>query len=75
MAYIRIDALIAGEKKPERIASYLFAHSGGLVADLEEYPLKIAATPIDGRATVVFPAIAEVDLREFLTMVEAKAGE
>lgn len=69
MAYIRIDAVIADRKKSERIASYLFAHSGGLVADLEEWPLKIAATPIDGHATVVFPAIAEVNLREFLTML------
>lgn len=69
MAYIRIDALIADKKKPERIASYLFAHSGELVADLEEYPMKIAATPSDGHAMVLFPAIAEVNLREFLTML------
>ena len=53
------------QRKAKRISDYLFAHSGKWVTD---DPIRVELLG-DGKAFVIFPAIAEVDSREFMTML------
>lgn len=55
--------------KASRIASYLFAHSGRWMAELAGNPIRVDSIG-DGKALVTFPAVAEVDLKEFMSMLE-----
>lgn len=65
-----ITDLSAG--KSIRIASYLFAHSGRWMAELAGNPIRVDSIG-DGKALVAFPAVAEVDLKEFMSMLEEGA--
>ena len=53
------------QRKAKRISDYLFAHSGKWITD---DPIRVELLG-DGKAFVIFPAIAEVDSREFMTML------
>lgn len=53
------------QRKAKRISDYLFAHSGKWITD---DPIRVELLD-DGKAFVIFPAIAEVDSREFMTML------
>lgn len=53
-----------------KVAEYLFAHSGKWIG--EDDPIQIE-TLSDGHALVTFPAIAEVDIHEFMTVIGGKA--
>lgn len=65
-----ITDLSAG--KSIRIASYLFTHSGRWMAELAGNPIRVDSIG-DGKALVTFPAVAEVDLKEFMSMLEEGA--
>ena len=65
-----ITDLSAG--KSIRIASYLFGHSGRWMAELAGNPIRVDSIG-DGKALVTFPAVAEVDLKEFMSMLEEGA--
>ena len=56
------------QRKAERISDYLFAHSGKWIAELAGNPIRVESMD-DGKAIVTFPAIAEVDVREFMSML------
>lgn len=56
------------QRKAKRISDYLFAHSGKWIAELTDSPIGVEFFG-DGKAFVTFPAIAEVDLREFMSML------
>lgn len=53
------------QRKAKRISDYLFAHSGKWITD---DPIRVELLG-DGKAFVIFPAVAEVDSREFMTML------
>lgn len=53
------------QRKAKRISDYLFAHSGKWITD---DPIRVELLG-DGKAFVIFPAIAEVDSREFMAML------
>lgn len=55
------------QEKAKRVKDYLFAHSGW-IAELTDSPIGVEFFG-DGKAFVTFPAIAEVDLREFMSML------
>lgn len=59
-------------EKAKRIVPYLFAHSGKWIADLADNPIRVDSIN-DGKAIVTFTAIAEVDMRKFMQMLEAGA--
>ena len=56
------------QEKAKHIGDYLFAHSGKWVAELTDNTIRVESF-VDGKAFVTFPAIAEVDLREFISML------
>ena len=56
-----------------KVAEYLFAHSGKWIGELEGNPIQIE-TLSDGHALVTFPAIAEVDIHEFMTAIGGEAS-
>ena len=59
-------------EKANRIVPYLFAHSGKWIAELTGNPIRVDSIG-DGEAFVTFPAVAEVDLKEFMSMLEEGA--
>lgn len=68
MMNVHLEIDFISPRTSNRIAAYLFAHSGKWIAELTDNPIKIET--IDGeRAIVTFPAIAEVDLKEFMSML------
>nr|DAO73602.1 MAG TPA: hypothetical protein [Caudoviricetes sp.] len=56
------------QEKAKRVKDYLFAHSGKWIAEPTDSPIRVESFG-DGKAFVTFPAIAEVDLREFMSML------
>ena len=68
MTNVHLEIDFISPRTSNRIAAYLFAHSGKWIAELTDNPIRIET--IDGeRAIVIFPAIAEVDLKEFMLML------
>lgn len=53
------------QRKAKRISDYLFAHSGKWITD---DPIRVELLG-NGKALVIFPAIAEVDSGEFMSML------
>lgn len=55
-------------EKANLIVPYLFAYSGKWIAELMGNPIRVDSIG-DGKAIVTFPAIAEVDMKEFMSML------
>lgn len=55
--------------KASHMATYLFAHSGKWMAELTGNSIRVDSIG-DGKAIVTFPAIAEVDMKEFMSLME-----
>ena len=53
------------QKKAKRISDYLLAHSGKWISDDPNRAEFLG----DGKAFVIFPAVAELDSRVFMTML------
>lgn len=66
--YVGFSITDLSQGEADRIASYLFAHSGKWIAELAGNPIKVEMIG-DGKAIVTFPALAEVDVREFMSML------
>lgn len=62
---VRLEINCIPQEKAKRVKDYLFAHSGKWITD---DPIRVELLG-DGKAFVIFPAIAEVDSREFMTML------
>ncbi|NME62493.1 hypothetical protein [Bifidobacterium thermophilum] len=56
------------QEEAKRIKDYLFAHSSEWIAEPTDRPIGVESIG-GGKAFVTFPAIAEVDLREFMLML------
>ena len=54
------------------VTHYLFEHSGRWIGELASNPIRVDSIG-EGRALVTFPAIAEVDMKEFMTALEEGA--
>lgn len=55
-------------EKADHIVPYLLAHSGKWIGELTDNPIRVGSIG-DGKAFVTFPAVAEVDLKEFMSML------
>ena len=68
MMNVHLEIGFISPRTSNRVAAYLFAHSGKWIAELTDNPIRVDSIG-DGKAIVTFPAIAEVDMKEFMSML------